>query len=348
MRRAFTLIELLVVIAIVGILVALLLPAVQQARESARRVQCLNRLKQLGLGMQNYVSARRVMPPGADSKSYPPVPSHPYTFYRWSAFAHLLPYLENQTLHDLLDLSLPMYMPGSGYPISQPNRLGVSQMLPEFLCPSDVGERIRDGLGPTNYVVCGGSGSRGGSPFDANGVFYTNSATSIANITDGTSHTVAASESLLGQETSVTAGVYSGYGVERHYKFILSFTGGPEVTDAQCDGTQYFNSTQATGNSPRGFSWASGEYRCALYNHYYPPNARQFDCIKSASNDPTPGPGNPILYSAWGWRAARSMHPGGVNILMADGSGRFLSDEVEPTVWIALATRDGDEVQGEY
>src|SRR6187399_1230366 len=123
---AFTMVELLVVIAIIGLLVALLLPAIQSAREAARRTQCLNNLKQLGVATHNYVSAEKHFPPGAVSKSYPGDPGHPQTFYRWSSLAHLLPYLENQSVRDLLDTSVPLYMPGAGYPISDRNKSGVA------------------------------------------------------------------------------------------------------------------------------------------------------------------------------------------------------------------------------
>src|SRR6185369_9428732 len=115
---AFTIVELLVVIAIIGVLVALLLPAIQSAREAARRTQCLNNLKQLGIALQNYVSAEKHFPPGSVAKTYPGQPSHPQTFYRWSSLAHLLPYMENQSVRDILDLSLPLYMPGAGYPVA--------------------------------------------------------------------------------------------------------------------------------------------------------------------------------------------------------------------------------------
>src|SRR3954462_1487027 len=105
-RRGFTLIELLVVISIIGVLIALLLPAIQGAREAARRTQCLNNLKQLGVALNNYASAEKQFPPGLVAKTYPGQPNHPQTFYRWSSLAHLLPYMENQSVHDLLDLSL--------------------------------------------------------------------------------------------------------------------------------------------------------------------------------------------------------------------------------------------------
>jgi prepilin-type N-terminal cleavage/methylation domain-containing protein/prepilin-type processing-associated H-X9-DG protein len=339
--HGFSLVELLVVIAIIGVLVALLLPAIQSARESARRAQCLNNLKQIGVALQTFASAKHELPPAAVSKSYPPDPAHPHSFYRWSALAHLLPYMENQALHDQLDLSLPLYMPGAGYPISEPNKVGIAQILREFLCPSDIGQRVKAEMGPTNYAVCAGSGAGGGTPFDTDGVFYVNSKTTFAQIVDGTSHTVAASESLIGEDTvRDSSGEFSATSVERSYKFILGFGGTPELSDFKCNGSMNYNSTASSGNDPRGFAWCSGEYRCAMYNHYYPPNAAAYDCITSVTTDPTPPPDKPKLYSSFGWRTARSMHLGGVNILLADGSAHFVHDEIHLTLWQAMSTRD--------
>jgi prepilin-type processing-associated H-X9-DG protein len=236
-------------------------------------------------------------------------------------------------------------MPGSGYPISEPNKAGIVVMLPEFLCPSDVGERIKEEMGPTNYVACAGTGTGGGTPFETDGLFYVNSATNYSRITDGSSHTVAMSESLLGEPTPRDAmGAFASANPERHYKFLLSFFGAPDLTDARCDGSMNYNSP-ANGNDPRGFAWCSGEYRCALYNHYYPPNSLKFDCITSVTLDPSPQPTK--LYSAYGWRAARSKHRGGVNVLLADGSGHFVTDNISPDVWRAQSTRSGaDSVAG--
>jgi prepilin-type N-terminal cleavage/methylation domain-containing protein/prepilin-type processing-associated H-X9-DG protein len=345
--HGFTLVELLVVIAIIGVLVALLLPAIQSSREAARRTQCLSNLKQLGVSLQNYASAEKHFPPGLVSKTYAPQPNYPQTFYRWSSLAHLLPYLENQSVHDLLDLSFPLYMPGAGYPIADRNKAGVAQVLQEFLCPSDLGQPVKTEWGPTNYVACAGSGAGGGTPFETDGIFYVNSATEFAKLGDGSSHTAAMSESLLGEDTQVDAtSGFAGATPERNYKFTLGFAAVSDLTDARCNGAKNYNSTTGNGNDPRGFAWCSGEYRCALYNHYYTPNAANFDCITSVTVDPTLPPQK--LYSAYGWRAARSKHPGGVNTLFADGSVRFIDDSISPAIWKGLSTRNaGDDATGE-
>jgi prepilin-type N-terminal cleavage/methylation domain-containing protein/prepilin-type processing-associated H-X9-DG protein len=343
--EGFTLVELLVVIAIIGVLVALLLPAVQTAREAARRAQCLNNLRQLGVAVQNYVSAEKHFPPGSVAKVYPGQPTHPQTFYRWSSLAHLLPYMENQSVRDLLDLSLPLYMPGAGYPIADKNKAGVAQVLPEFLCPTDVRQPVKSAWGPTNYVACAGSGAGGGTPFDTDGVFYVNSATTFAKLGDGSSHTVAMSESLLGEDTQMDPNSgFAGATPERNYKFLLGFSANTDLTDAKCNGGQSYNSTMGNGNDPRGFAWCSGEYRCALYNHYYPPNAANFDCITSVTVDPTIPPKK--LYSAYGWRTARSAHLGGVNAVFADGSTHFIHDDIDISVWRTLSTRASGEAGG--
>ena len=345
-RRAMTLVELLVVIAIIGILVALLLPAIQSARESARRLQCTNNLKQIGIGLANHESSTKQFPSAQMSRPYSADLTHPYTFYRWSALAQLLPYMEQTNLHDLLDLSLPMYMPGAGYPLSMPNRYGIAQILPDFLCPSDNGERVKAETGPTNYLICAGSGIRGGTPFDTDGIFYVNSRTRIKDITDGTSHTIAASESLLGVDSpAISSMVPLGNDAERRYKFVIGFSSVTDLTDSKCAKAALFNSSAGSGNDPRGFAWCSGEYRCALYNHYYPPNSPTCDCITSVTVDPTPPPAKPFLYSAYGWRAARSLHPDGINALFADGSVRFFAEQIDLALWQGLSTRNtGDNV----
>jgi prepilin-type processing-associated H-X9-DG protein len=295
----------------------------------------------LGLALTNHEAALKRFPAGMISQRYDADPNHPKNFYRWSALAQLLPYLENSALFELLDLSVPMYMPGAGYPIAEQNKAGISQVISGFLCPSDEGMVVKEGMGPTNYVVCSGTGSGGGSPFDADGTLYANSAVKFSDIVDGASQTVTFSESLLGYDTPRDNGAFHSYTAERSYKFVLSFFGAPELTEFKCNGSENYNATGATGNDPRGFAWCSGEFRAAMYNHYYPPNAPQYDCVTSVTMDPSPD--KDILYAAFGWRSARSLHPGGVNAARADGSVQIYADDVDPNAWRALSTRDGGE-----
>jgi len=317
-RHGFTLVELLVVIAIVGALVALLLPAIQAARESARRAHCLNNLKQLGVGLHNYESTRGVLPPGADAKPYSAAPQHPHTFYRWSALVHLLPYLEQAPLDQMLDTRLPLY--GVNLRVMDEHRGSVSQVINLFLCPSDHGQTLSANFGPTNYVASAGSGAGGGTPFEADGLFYVNSRTRLADITDGTSNTAAFSESLLGEPGT------SSHEPARSYAFTFA----APLQEAACQQSQIYNFTD-----PRGFAWASGEYRCATYNHHFTPNSERFDCISAVGFGPVE-----TRYAAYGWRGARSNHPDQVHVLLADGSARSFNNEVEITVWQALAMRD--------
>ncbi len=154
MRRAFTIVELLVVIGIIGMLAALLLPAIQGRGESARRTQCLNNQRQIGIALTNYTSAQKKFPPGAVAKPYPAEPGHPHTFYRWSALAHVLPYLEGGNVYEKLNLSLPMYGPNLDRDAGEQGRRvadGGRVSLPER--PSGAGgervctDELRDVLG---------------------------------------------------------------------------------------------------------------------------------------------------------------------------------------------------------
>jgi prepilin-type N-terminal cleavage/methylation domain-containing protein/prepilin-type processing-associated H-X9-DG protein len=320
--RGFTLIELLTVIAIVGVLIALLLPAVQAAREAARRMSCASNLKQLGIAAQNYYSAQQTFPTGADSKEYPTVPTTPWTFYRWSALAHLTPYLEETNVYKAINLNIPMY--SSSLALSPQNAPGVALLVPLFLCPSDVGRAPEAGYGPTNYAACAGSGIGGGTPINTDGIFYVNSQTRMGQITAGTSKTALMSESILGRFS--TAG--PPWDVRLDYKFVLF---SPLV-----DGLSAA-STLANISDPRGFSWADGEFRCGLYNHYLPPNSPQFDCLGVST-----GGGVQVQFTPFGWRAARSQHLGGVNMALADGSVHFVPDNVDTTVWQAISMCAGN------
>lgn len=324
--RAFTLIELLVVIAIIGVLIALLLPAVQSARESARRSYCANNLKQIGLAVHNFEDVERRLPPGADSKAYAPAPTHPHTFYRWSALAKLTPYLEEAEAYNTLNFDFPLYMPS--LQVSAENTTGVGLVVRMFLCPSDRGRPVAEKFGPTNYAACAGTGMLGGTPFDTDGAFYINSRIRFGDISDGTSKTALFAESILGDQAENLTDR-----TKARADTVYGFTFTTPLSDVACHNAAIFNVTNR-----RGFSWANGEYRCGLYNHRLPPNAPALDCLAAKlSGDVT------VRNSAFGWRTARSRHLGGVHLLLADGSVHFISDAIDLGVWRALSTRNGAE-----
>jgi prepilin-type N-terminal cleavage/methylation domain-containing protein/prepilin-type processing-associated H-X9-DG protein len=321
----FTLVELLVVIAIIGVLVALLIPAIQASRAAASRAACANNMRQVTLAAQNYVAARGNFPNGSVAKEYPAAPFTAWTLYRWSALAELTPFLENTAAYNALDLSVPLY--GATFKVLPVNVEPVKIVVAEFLCPSDIHMAVSADFGPTNYAMNAGSGAGGGTPRDTDGVCYMNSQVTPAKITDGLSKTALASESVLGQPQPGPA-----HDPRTEYKFAFA----SPLSDAICAGANQWNMSD-----PRGFAWVNGEFRCAMYNHYYTPNSATPDCLGVQI-----GGGVQLQFTPYGWRTARSNHPGGVNVTMADGSQRFVEDEVDTGVWKAMSTVDGGEGGG--
>jgi prepilin-type N-terminal cleavage/methylation domain-containing protein len=322
----FSLIELLAVIAIIGLLTGLLLPAVQQSRESARRSECCNRLRQLALATLNYEAARGSLPPGAVARAFAEEPNTPHTFFRWSALAHALPYMEHAAAHAQIDLEAPLY--SASLSVHPRNRAAVAAFIPAFLCPTDRGDRVEPSFGPTNYAACAGSGDGGGTPFEADGVFYVNSFTPLKNITDGASRTALFAECVLGEDPPPLTPRS-----DANPQLVYGFASGIPLADAPCQTTSNWNFTD-----PPSFSWANGEYRSAMYNHHGTPNSPVFDCISSRLLGSLAE-----RYAAYGWRAARSNHPTGVSTALADGSVRVIADEIDLALWQAMATRAGEE-----
>ena len=334
-RRAFTLIELLVVIAIIAVLIALLLPAVQQAREAARRTQCRNNLKQLGLALHNYESSLQTFPP-----NLVPGGNYNYSGGNWGVLAYLSPYLDQTPIYNLMNLNAPTYAATSPYNIADPNNaLAASYIIPMFLCPSDKATSLGGdygvaSLGPSNYCANQGSGTNvltggtiNGSPYNADGVMFANSRIRIADITDGTSNTACMSESVLGDGARNASGSAPPASSQKVYAYNTSYA---NVDDASCASPTKWNVQDL-----RQFLWYSGEIRNTAYNHYYNPNDARWDCITNAFS---------LGYTAVGWKAARSLHVGGVHLLMCDGSVRFVSNNIDNSLWRQLATRAGGEV----
>jgi prepilin-type N-terminal cleavage/methylation domain-containing protein len=345
-RSGFTLVELLVVITIIGILVALLLPAIQAARESARCMQCKNNLKQLGIGLHNYESGRGAFPPahpGKVSDKYKDDPRATPFHFSWSVLAQLTPYLEQIPISQKVDVTEPcLSLSTSSYNEAFPDNEGDVFRIPvsSFMCPSDrqqsiiwttvYGETV---LGPTNYKVCMGSGAMStdmsvsqtlGTAYKTDGPFMVRDAQRADDIRDGLSNTVFMSESILGTNgTGLTHAT-----ADPRYHYLNAYP--TLLTEANF---QSFDIDQTIW--PRGYCWNGGYFRSTLYNHYLTPNSTSFD---SHTNDPS----NSL--QSCGVFAARSMHPQGVNALLGDGSVRFFTNGISTDIWRALATRNGREV----
>jgi prepilin-type N-terminal cleavage/methylation domain-containing protein len=331
-RRAFTLIELLVVIAIIAVLVGLLLPAVQKVREAAARIKCENNLKQLGLAMHMHHDSVGHFPPGYEQKQSPSYPMVPAFRWRWSSVAKLTPYLEQTAIYNACDLDNPLYDQAGAVINSKGNQLAVQQLVPILLCPSDPlsGGKPDPEFGPTNYAGCVGSGRNGGprsvtATMPApDGVFYNGSKTRMTDITDGTSNTALMSESLIGPNTGpVAAGALPPDRATRER--LYAWTQGGGAMPNNCGSPVEYRSDRNT-------RWADGDAYETLYDHGLPPNSATVDCISTSAN----------------WKAARSKHAGGVNLLRTDGSVRFVADAVDPIIWQNLGSRAAGDLVGDY
>jgi prepilin-type N-terminal cleavage/methylation domain-containing protein/prepilin-type processing-associated H-X9-DG protein len=350
-RRGFTLIELLVVIAIIAVLIALLLPAVQAAREAARRSQCTNNLKQIGLAMANYVSSNVALPPNCnDSNNLTLTPSVNY-----SELVRLLPFMEQTPAYNALNLNFGVrwstYSTSLYYDVIQ--KSVITMQISSFLCPSDPnpGSSSTESIGGVNKLVGAGNyppnlglnrrinaappGTMAGN-WQQNGPVYIlsqwdgaaiNRVVSINSFIDGTSMTAIFSEWVKGP-----AGLPSTNGLGMVYKSGIPMANFP--TDLQF--AQYCASiSPVTANQNWGWKgewWAFGG--TFAYSHTNMPNRPAFDYSDNAED----GRSMSTLIGA------SSLHPGGVNVLFMDGSVHFIKSSVNYNPWYAIATPANGEV----
>ncbi len=320
-RTAFTLVELLVVIAIIGILVALLLPAIQAAREAARRTQCTNQIKQVATAMHNYHDTYKKLP------AYQYHVSGVNSWQGHGPFTMILPYMEQQPLYDQVDFTRAW---------DHGNNQNVRRTHLEVLtCPSDL-EYPNPTYGGTNYAFCGGARrdfySTGG-PIPSSGMFLRRRESKLGDVLDGTSNTVMIGEILKGDDANGTLSP------KRDYTNSLSLPTDEFPTAAEIETAGIACDSTATGwqQSNAGRDWIASFPGQVAFNTIAPPNWQHITCCS--------GGGFGYACDRNGIVPARSLHPGGVLIALGDASTRFVPDSVELVVWERMGARaDGEAV----
>lgn len=353
--KGFTLIELLVVIAIIAVLIALLLPAVQQAREAARRSQCKNNLKQIGLALHNYADAYGMFPMWG---LYPDMGGRgPFIANRTSFFVRLLPYMDQTPLYNLADFNnasrddnnaVSLLGTPNNFAANYDTNLVRNVELAALRCPSDSGSRASfpgdNQVAPTNYAGCIGSslyisgydsfpwasaGTHG--PSMPNGGTYVRGNNDWAGVVLG---------SLTGRPVTSGFGFFAGNSCTK----IGSITDGTSNTVAVGEQLVGFPTrlggsvtacslTDNISDAVTGWSWYFAETYTTGVNSTRVPNTGTYDCSNNAINLNRP---------------MRSMHTGGVQVTMADGAVRFISSNINLNLWRAATTRDGAEIMGEF
>ena len=323
-RSGFTLIELLVVIAIIAILIALLLPAVQQAREAARRTQCRNNLKQLGVALHNFHDVYNRLPAANHDPLYRD-PNDRSAWWRgwgncrsrWSYLILLLPYLEQSNLYEDFMNNMLGQDPNSGGTRCCPwwggSRCGrINQKrLDVMICPSDSQSEYtqRSGLGPTSYHANRGDYWLDWHWWECRGVFGRGNRVIVDFdlIKDGTSNTAAIAECKIGVRSSKKV-------TEAIARDVQSYNGAPPSLCLACVGAgNMYTCNVETGSWQIGWRWTDAINPYTLYYHMLPPNSAS--CGQRGER--------------WAIVTASSYHPGGVNVLFCDGSVHFISESID-------------------
>ncbi len=305
-RRALTLLELIVVLSIIAVLLALLFPAIQYARESARRATCVSNLKQIMTALQCYEGTNRCFPPSPSWGSY-------------GVHSAILPYIEMQPVYDLID---PNVMVDQAGPEIRGQRIEI------YICPSDGSSGTFPHAAPTNYAGNGGSGVQ---IFGYNGLFrpiespwkkYESGPVRAAEVSDGLSNTAAFAEILVGDN--------SQHRLRTNWKTHTPLTAPSELEDFAnaCRSGAYVPGFPNGNYTRRGRVWADGNLSRTLYNHILPPNCPS--CTNAGD----------VQHGAY---TAASAHSRGVQVAYADGHVVFVSEFIDVAVWRSAGSRNGNE-----